>query len=767
MISAPFFAQWRKSLFHNQGLKAGSEVTEIPVPSSVLPPVPTFPPPISPTTKVKSKTWATTVTHVPSWPQHAKPLKVRNSISNLYLIGDIVLGILPIYFILLGVAVITLNGKPTKDNAFGPKVEFAIQLGPTLFPIVFAAISGRSMKMYARYLAEKGANISTLELLTASQSVWGTVESQFLMQRLTLVGAHLLFLWALSPLGGQASLRLMSRDDIATNSSTTLRYLSTGPAATAIGLESAWAGNGKAADASVLYNAALLTPHSTKIGPQDIWGNVKIPSMEALSSIHADSEGWIEVPANISTPETYSSLVGIPLINVPTIGLSSFSVEYTYLSVACGGFDPIPYPTASGSYSSPDWAKLNELVVGEFWSNKSDSPSYNPFSPQGIPTSFFIDTTSPWLSSPPGLGNNTNFPRLDGFFGNINQSQLSQKEFSTNRELQYVSLYVTTDAINLYNKAILNMVKCSLGQKHVEAMVGCDKDQCAVQKLRKSLSDTRPESLTGFEHSMVSSGIAKDFPAAIISQYEAGDWISTSNPTERFLSNTSSLPFVQQIAPLETNASFVDLSLIPPEIFSRRLSLVLNTYYQLSSQTMGYFGGLSSNLSNYGPDTLPATDINAYLPSNLSATSHTFSEWWTTFSNEVYSMNYPFIGATTTAKVTTTHEIFVSNNAWIALLFISSSIIFVTGGVALVLKRMTLGPEIFGFVTSMTYDNPYVKLSGGTLGGGTTLDAMERAKLLKDVKVYIGDVRGDEEIGHIAMAAGVPMRKLERGRLYA
>lgn len=28
-----------------------------------------------------------------------------------------------------------------------------------MFPIVFAAISGRSMKMIARYLAEKGAKI--------------------------------------------------------------------------------------------------------------------------------------------------------------------------------------------------------------------------------------------------------------------------------------------------------------------------------------------------------------------------------------------------------------------------------------------------------------------------------------------------------------------------------------------------------------------------------------------------------------------------------
>lgn len=39
-----------------------------------------------------------------------------------------------------------------------------------MFPIVFAAISGRSMKMIARYLAEKGAKISVclpISLLSA------------------------------------------------------------------------------------------------------------------------------------------------------------------------------------------------------------------------------------------------------------------------------------------------------------------------------------------------------------------------------------------------------------------------------------------------------------------------------------------------------------------------------------------------------------------------------------------------------------------------
>lgn len=63
----------------------------------------------------------------------------------------------------------------------------------------------------------------------------------------------------------------------------------------------------------------------------------------------------------------------------------------------------------------------------------------------------------------------------------------------------------------------------------------------------------------------------------------------------------------------------------------------------------------------------------------------------------------------------------------------------------------------------MTYENPYVRIPNG----GSTLDAMERAKLLKDVEVCVGDVHGEQTTGHIALSSGVPVRKLERGRLYA
>ena len=517
----------------------------------------------------------------------------------------------------------------------------------------------------------------------ASQSVWGTIESQLFMQRMTLVGANLLFLWALSPLGGQASLRLMKRASQESYGTTKLRYMTTGPAGTMWGIATAYQANGQFADAGALYTAALLSPLSTKIGPRDPWGNVKIPSLEALNTTNIDGDGWITV-SGISQPETYSSLVGLPTVGLPMNGTSNFTLESTYLSVECEKFTQMPYPGPKNTTSDDEtnWEKVDDLIPGIIWKNKS---SDDPFGDVGRRASFFLDTdrslSGGWADDQESeaiLG------RLDGFIGYSNKSTLTGVELKRNRKILYVSKYATSPELDRFG---INKATCALSQNHVEAMIHCDKDQCHATKIRKSLGDVRPSTLTGFEHGLIMEGFAKEFPKAVT--FAIG-----SSPTEHFLANSSSFPFIQQVGQSAQDVFYTNVSVIPIKDFSRRLSLVLNTYYQLSTQPTGYWGNLPGNLSAYGPDTLPATDIDAYLPKNLSATTHSFADWWPTFQEAAPSFDSPFIGATTTAHATSSEEVFICQFAWLALLFATSSIIFFTGVVALVLKRMTLGPEV-------------------------------------------------------------------------
>lgn len=102
---------------------------------------------------------------------------------------------------------------------------------------------------------------------------------------------------------------------------------------------------------------------------------------------------------------------------------------------------------------------MQTIAPGEIWYNKS--AENNPFEA----TSFFMDTTSPWLTNQSFVGPRTSMDRLDGFFGNINQTSLDDKEFQMNRELLYVSLYkLIIDDSYEYG---LNIASCSLRQNHV------------------------------------------------------------------------------------------------------------------------------------------------------------------------------------------------------------------------------------------------------------------------------------------------------------
>ncbi len=95
----------------------------------------------------------------------------------------------------------------------------------------------------------------------------------------------------------------------------------------------------------------------------------------------------------------------------------------------------------------------------------------------------------------------------------------------------------------------------------------------------------------------------------------------------------------------------------------------------------------------------------------------------------------------------------------------------------------------------MTYDNPYFALLGG--GGGRNAsgsgagsdggdggrdeeaaaaagcqdggvpDAMARARLMRNVIVLVGDMCGDEAVGHVALTSCLDVWRMAKGRQYA
>lgn len=105
---------------------------------------------------------------------------------------------------------------------------------------------------------------------------------------------------------------------------------------------------------------------------------------------------------------------------------------------------------------------------------------------------------------------------------------------------------------------------------------------------------------------------------------------------------------------------------------------------------------------------------------------------------------------------------------WIAVDFVSCIILLVAAIIACWLRTRTLAPDIFGYVSSLTRDNPHIALPDN----GTTLGGLRRARLLRNVKVKIGDVSSpDEETGRVGLAQvqttrGTPVTNLKPTIVY-
>ena len=127
------------------------------------------------------------------------------------------------------------------------------------------------------------------------------------------------------------------------------------------------------------------------------------------------------------------------------------------------------------------------------------------------------------------------------------------------------------------------------------------------------------------------------------------------------------------------------------------------------------------------------------------------------------------------AFITVKHKAYKANFVWVVLLVLVSIILFFCALGSLIVRHITVAPDILGFVSSFTRDNVYFPI---TLGGGSALDGEERARMLRNVKVQIADVKPDDVVGHVAFtsvvedtrgeaqAGLVRPSRLVRGRLY-
>ena len=244
---------------------------------------------------------------------------------------DIVLAILCVAFIVYACLVIINKNAPVEPKSQASYLLSASTYGPTIFPILFAAVAGRFTKAIANWRLRRGARLGTIEQLVGSTTIFGTLSTHFQLRAINVLALVLVILWAFSPLGGQASLRVVSLgSQINTNQTGTSVF----------NVQSTFLMSGSSSQAfmnasvQAVFSASLMDPAKNRSA--DTWGNIKIPAIERLPPVSTTEDGWIPVAKSDST--SYTALVGIPISPMPNSNFT-FNVETSYWNVDCTTFD--------------------------------------------------------------------------------------------------------------------------------------------------------------------------------------------------------------------------------------------------------------------------------------------------------------------------------------------------------------------------------------------------------------------------------------------
>jgi hypothetical protein len=143
----------------------------------------------------------------------------------------------------------------------------------------------------------------------------------------------MILLWALSPLGGQSALRLLQVSPRLASVNATIRYLPIDASSTTAMSSASGASIDWPSYASI-YMTALTTSRRQQNSSQDLFGNVRIPSLDSLTPpLAVGNESWTTVNYRQEIP--YSSMLGVPVVGIPVTGNLSFNIVSRYLAIGC------------------------------------------------------------------------------------------------------------------------------------------------------------------------------------------------------------------------------------------------------------------------------------------------------------------------------------------------------------------------------------------------------------------------------------------------
>ncbi|KAK3709104.1 hypothetical protein LTR37_011083 [Vermiconidia calcicola] len=565
---------------------------------------------------------------------------------------------IPLFFVVFAIFAYRQDGTALELEENQNLLAIA-QYGPTIFPIVFAAIIGRFLQSIAATLLELGTTVGTIECLLGGRTVSSAATLPLSLRFAHPVMFMLFGVWALSPLGGQAALRVVGPASVMTNSTSTISYLDLSTSVFQV-----YGGSSQGEFGNIIlsaFNAALSSPGASKSSSQDLFGNLKVPLIEANHDVEGpDDEGWFDVRDSDST--TYSSLAGLPVIGVPAVGETLFSVESSYM-----------YPNCS----------VDVVLNDEGPSRQREGTPAHAILWNGWYLSFQLDNLHNASSTRPLV--------------------TRMRSYTLDMSPEATSMWILTDA------------SCTITTTYVETQFSCKGTNCSPQAIRYSTLPHFSANLTALDGIFWTNATldgadpftqSRFFALLVNATTQSSVNIHTNypSPLEYYFLNPAS-PYSWDIS----SYTYV-IGLIGDVLFSQRFGQLLNTLW-----------------------------LDGVAP---FAVTGNFTQ-----------RSYPEFGVRSLdGKVSQTQILLRCHPRWLAILFLTSLAMILAGIVAAVLDIYRRGPDVLGGFSLALRENNYVRAPMES----SMEDERDMARRLRRVKVHIGDVKPEADIGHVAIATTSP-----------
>lgn len=666
-----------------------------------------------------------------AWPQEPVPLIPKKHEQIALILYDVALIAIPVVLVLKIVGCIVSWSQDRKytnneiDSVHATTrvlVQFNDQL-VTIFTIIFVTIISTLVKRYALYKAQRGAFVSDLEQLQGSVSMVSTLKLVWSLRSWSRQSIILCLIWCFYYLGSQASKREFAIADSGS--------LWTMPAASFNFSGSSFFDpilsddyipnqdptylNNRFLRSSIVQNHKQ-DPNTDLGRGSDLDGWPLVPNI-ALA-LNPDPDIISGLPGALSNPSTDTSTSENASPETPKgktpdrHGWISVAAQSKNVYISLTGH---PLYTQQRNYNYSNRHK----IVG----------SYN-YKTAYLNIGCGVPVKHQYADFPDKMANGTRL--LASMNMVMNDVAVNASRDAWGHPLRTFDLWVRWPNGTIYtnNGSFAEPASvrstCNITSTHVEVSVSCGQLGCVPIRMRYR-DPSQPDSPSIFKlNNAVSAGNATSYSTPFDKKAYADNFFSnftlSTGPATDLEGSTPIFNYVKMSVvryyasyDVDTTSSGCVLcgesDVAMRQQVNPAMSFWFNTYAQIGQYEFALASSDAWTLAKHGSD-------GSFNPVVLKGA----------FYNRAYYIYWH----------------------WIAIDFASCLVLLVAGVLCHWLRVHTLAPDIFGYVSSLTRDNPYFDLPDN----GSALSGLDRARLMKRVKVKIGDLNAEREgdVGKIGLA---------------